>query len=175
MCFRNLYTLKVSECHGLISLATSSTVKSLVQLKELTLSGCKRMREIVTNEGEGEAGDEICFNQLKYLWLNDLPTLGSFFHLGNRTIKFPSLESLYVVRCPELKIFSDGVLSMQKLERVRLDGNYWSAYQRGLFPVEDVNTFIKRCWEKNNDPCLRQLFTQKVCWLYSHVFILCNS
>ena len=163
MCFRNLYTLKVSECHGLISLATSSTVKSLVQLKELRLLGCKRMREIVTNEGEGEAGDEICFNQLKYLSLYDLPTLGSFFHLGNRTIKFPSLESLYVVRCPELKIFSDGVLSMQKLERVRLDGNYWSAYQRGLFPVEDVNTFIKRCWEKNNDPCLRQLFTQKVC------------
>ena len=121
------------------------------------------MREIVTNEGEGEAGDEICFNQLKYLSLYDLPTLGSFFHLGNRTIKFPSLESLYVVRCQELKIFSDGVLSMQKLERVRLDGNHWSAYQRGLFPVEDVNTFIKRCWEKNNDLCLRQLFTQKVC------------
>ena len=122
------------------------------------------MREIVTNEGEGEAADEICFNQLKFLWLNDLPTLGSFFHLGNRTIKFPSLEILYVDSCPELKIFSNGVLSMQKLRRVGLDGNNWSAYQgEDLFPVEDVNTFIKRCWEKNNDPCLRQLFTQKVC------------
>ncbi|XP_050252183.1 probable disease resistance protein At4g27220 isoform X5 [Quercus robur] len=161
MCFRNLYTLEVSECHGLISLATSSTVKSLVQLKALTLSGCKRMREIVTNEGEGEAGDEICFNQLTDLSLNDLPTLGSFFHLGNRTMKFPSLEFLYVFGCPELKIFSNGVLSMQKLSHVRLDGNIWWKYQEGLFPVEDVNTFIKRCWEKNNDPCLRQLFTQK--------------
>ncbi|KAF3946998.1 hypothetical protein CMV_026806 [Castanea mollissima] len=126
-CFQNLHTLRVSKCHGLISLATSSTVKSLVQLKELRLFECKRMRQIVTNEGEGEAGDEICFNQLKRLSLYDLPTLGSFFHLGNRTIKFPSLEFLNVVcsRC------------------------------------EDVNTFIKRCWEKNNDPCLRQLFTQK--------------
>ena len=162
MCFRNLYTLIVSECHGLISLATSSTVKSLVQLKELGLYGCKRMREIVTNEGEGEAGDEICFNQLKYLPLYDLPTLGSFFHLGNRTIKFPSLGSLYVVRCPELKIFSDGVLSMQKLMNVYLE-DYWLGYQGSLFPVEDVNTFIKRRWEKNNDPCLRQLFSQKVC------------
>ncbi|KAK9993146.1 hypothetical protein SO802_022849 [Lithocarpus litseifolius] len=162
MCFRNLYTLKVSKCHGLISLATSSTVKSLAQLKELSLSGCKRMREIVTNEGEGEAGDEICFNQLKKLSLYDLPTLGSFFHLGNRTIKFPSLERLYVDKCSELKIFSNGVLSMQRLEFVQLDGNTWSAYKsRSLFPVEDVNTFIKRCWEKNNDTCLRQLFTQK--------------
>ncbi|XP_075649597.1 uncharacterized protein LOC142620043 [Castanea sativa] len=161
-CFQNLHTLRVSKCHGLISLATSSTVKSLVQLKELRLFECKRMREIVTNEGEGEVGDEICFNQLKRLSLYDLPTLGSFFHLGNRTIKFPSLESLNVGRCPELKIFSNGVLSMQKLKHVGLDGNYWSPYQTGLFPViEDVNTFIKRCWEKNNDPCLRQLFTQK--------------
>ena len=164
MCFRNLYTLEVSECQGLISLATSSTVKSLVQLKKLRLRGCKRMREIVTNEGEGEAGDDICFNQLNSLSLYDLPTLGSFFHLGNRTIKFPSLEYLFVARCPELKIFSKGVLSMQKLSHVGLDGNYWSAHQTGMLPViEDVNTFIKRCWEKNNDPCLRQLFTQKVC------------
>ena len=163
MCFRNLHTLRVSKCHGLISLATSSTIKSLVQLKKLRLSGCKRMREIVTNEGEGEAGDEICFNQLRFLSLYDLPALVSFFHLGNRTIKFPSLEDLYVVRCPELKIFSNRVLRMQKLEDVELDGNDWSAYQTGLFPVEDVNTFIKRRWEKNNDPCLRQLFTQKVC------------
>lgn len=163
MCFRNLYTLEVFRCHGLISLATSSTVKSLVQLKELRLLGCKRMIEIVTNEGEGEAGDEICFNQLKYLSLYDLPALGSFFHLGNCTIKFPSLGSLYVARCPELKIFSNRVLRMQKLEFFRLDGNYWSADQEDLNPVEDVNTFIKRCWEKNNDPCLRQLFAQKVC------------
>ncbi|KAK4573423.1 hypothetical protein RGQ29_031402 [Quercus rubra] len=161
MCFRNLHILSVSKCHGLISLATSSTVKSLVQLKELRLSRCKRMREIVTNEGEGEAGDEICFNQLKVLSLNDLPTLGSFFHLGNRTTKFPSLEYLYVASCPELKIFSNGVLSMQKLKHVGLDGNYWSPYQEGDLLPEDVNTFIKRCWEKNNDPCLRQLFTQK--------------
>ena len=157
MCFRNLNTLKVSKCHGLISLATSSTVKSLVQLKTLTISECKRMREMVISEGEGEAGDEICFNQLNYLSLYDLPTLGSFFHLGNRTMKFPSLHFLHVNRCPELKIFSN-ILSMPKLHCFRLDGNRWWGHQ--TFPV---NTFIKRCREKNNDPCLRQLFTQKVC------------
>ncbi|KAM4108511.1 hypothetical protein ACB094_03G050500 [Castanea mollissima] len=146
-----------------LNLATSSTVKSLVQLRRLTISKCKRMREIVTNEGEGEAGDEICFNQLSYLSLYDLPTLGSFFHLGICTMKFPTLQFLHVNRCPELKIFSNGVLSMPKLSTFTLDGNRWWAHQSDLFPVEDVNTFIKRCWEKRNDPCLRQLFTQKVC------------
>ena len=162
MHFRNLNILSVWKCHGLISLATSSTVKSLVQLKRLSIDECKRMREIVTNEGEGEAGDEICFNQLNYLCLEDLPSLRSF-QLGNRTIKFPSLEYLYVHGCPELKIFSNGVLSMQKLKNVYLDGNNWSAYREGGLLSEDVNTFIKRCREKNNDPCLRQLFSQKVC------------
>ena len=160
MHFRNLNILRVQKCHGLISLASSSTVKSLVQLKELNLSKCKRMREVVTNDGEGEVGDEICFNQLNYLYLRDLPSLRSF-QLGNRTIKFPSLEHLTVTRCPEMKIFSNGVLSMPKLKKVGLDENKWPK-QRELLPEEDVNSAIKRFWEENYDPCVQQLFTEKV-------------
>ena len=157
MHFRNLNILSVWQCHGLISLATSSTVKSLVQLKRLCLSKCKRMREIVTIEGEGEAGDEICFNQLNYLWLDDLPGLRSF-QLGNRTIRFPSLDDLRVIGCPEMKIFSNGVLSMPKLKKV----NKWLLEEIELSPEEDVNSAIKRFWEENYDPCVQQLFTEKV-------------
>ncbi|KAK4596138.1 hypothetical protein RGQ29_014263 [Quercus rubra] len=140
----------------------SEQVKSLVQLKRLDLSGCKRMREIVTNEGEGEAGDEICFNQLKELWLTNLPSLRSF-HLGNRTTKFPSLVDLIVTGCPEMKIFSNGVLSMPKLKKVGLDENEekWWPERRELLPEEDVNSAIKRFWEENYDPCVQQLFTEK--------------
>ena len=170
MHFRNLNTLRLWKCHGLISLATSSTIKSLVQLKELYLSECKRMREIVTNEGEGEAGDEICFNQLKILCHDDLPSLRSF-HLGNRTIKFPSLEYLRVIGCPEMKIFSNGVLSMLKRIQVRLGEKFSASYSRKLLPEEDVNSVIKRNWEENYDTCVQQLFTEKVC---SNAFILCN-
>ncbi|KAM3734366.1 hypothetical protein ACB098_10G010100 [Castanea mollissima] len=160
MHFRNLNILTVRECHGLISLATSSTVKSLVQLKELVISRCKRMIEIVTNEGEGEAGDEICFNQLNHLWLIDLPSLRSF-HLGNRTIKFPSLGFLQVIGCPEMKIFSNGILSMPKLKRPRLGENLEQSCNRKLLPEEDVNSAIKRNWEENYDTCVQQLFTEK--------------
>ena len=119
------------------------------------------MREIVTNEGEGEAGDEICFNQLNHLFLGDLPSLRSF-GLGNRTIKFPSLVNLCVSGCPEMKIFSNGVLSMPKLKDVGLDENKWRPKRRELLPEEDVNSAIKRFWEENYDPCLQQLFTEKV-------------
>uniref|UniRef100_A0A7N2R194 Uncharacterized protein n=1 Tax=Quercus lobata TaxID=97700 RepID=A0A7N2R194_QUELO len=49
------------------------------------------MTEIVANEGsEAEAGDEIAFNNLISLKFVNLPSLTAF-HLGNRTIKFPSL------------------------------------------------------------------------------------
>ena len=169
--FQNLHTLSVWKCHGLISLATSSTVKSLVHLKNLFISRCKRMREIVTNEGESEAGDEICFNQLKNLKLHGLLTLRSF-HLGNRTIKFPSLEYLTVTKCPEMKIFSNGVQSMPKLKKIRLHESKRQPDRRNLLPEEDVDSAIRRFWEENYDPCLRQLFTDKVC---SNAFILCNS
>ena len=170
MYFRNLNSLEVSKCHGLISLATSSTVKSLAQLKGLTIYECKRMREIVTDEGEGEAGDEICFSQLEDLILDDLPSLRGF-HLGNRTIKFPSLKFLRVLGCPEMKIFSNGVLSMPKQIQVRLGEYFWSSNRRKLLPKEDVNSAIKRNWEENYDTFVQQLFTEKVC---SNAFILCN-
>jgi hypothetical protein len=131
---------------------------------------CKRMEEIVTNEEGGEAGDEICFNQLKYLWLDGLPTLRSF-HLGNHTIKFPSLVDVYVDRCPELKIFSNGVLSMPKLKDVTLRENYntkrWPVSRQQL-QEQDFNTIIKRFWEENFDTCVGQLFTEKVC---SHAIV----
>ncbi|KAM4110288.1 hypothetical protein ACB094_03G183700 [Castanea mollissima] len=78
------------------------------------------------------------------------------FHLGNLTIKFPSLECLTVTRCPEMKIFSNGVLSMPNLDRVKLR-SYW----RGLSPEEDLNSAIKRNWEENYDMCVQQLFTEK--------------
>ena len=161
--FRNLNNLEVSLCYGLISLATSSTAKSLVELKKLTLYECKRMREIVTSEGECEARDEICFKQLKFLGLYDLPTLRSF-HLGNCTIKFPSLDNLTVIGCLEMKIFSNGVLNMSKLKEVRVDENDWSPVPTQLLEEEDVNSnsTINRYWEENYDPCLPQLFTERV-------------
>ncbi|KAM3686558.1 hypothetical protein ACJW31_10G011000 [Castanea mollissima] len=160
MHFRNLNVLSVWKCHGLISLATSSTVKSLVQLKYLFIYRCKRMIEIVTNEGEGEAEDEICFNQLNHLELDDLPSMRSF-HLGNRTIKFPSLGYLEVIGCPEMKIFSNGVLSMPKLKRAVLGEIDEQSCNKKLLPEEDVNSAIKRNWEENYDTCVQQLFIEK--------------
>ena len=88
--FHYLKELIVFRSDVLITLLSPSTARTLVQLQVLEIQECKRMREIVANEGsEAEAGDEIVFNNLKYLEFYNLPSLTAF-HLGNRTIKFPS-------------------------------------------------------------------------------------
>ena len=72
--FHYLKELYVWGSDVLISLLTPSTARTLVQLRYIEISRCKRMTEIVANEGsEAEAGDEIAFNKLKYMELYDLP------------------------------------------------------------------------------------------------------
>ena len=113
--FHNLKKLDVYDCDELISLLTPSTAKTLVQLQFWTIKRCKRMIEIVANEGsEAEVGDEIAFNNLRHLEFRDLPSLTAFY-LGNRTIKFPSLNNASVTNCPKFKIFCSGGLSTPKL------------------------------------------------------------
>ena len=114
--FENLKKLKVSKCQQLISLLTPSTVKSLLQLKKMVIFECKRMTEVVANEGSER--DEITFSQLKSLELRCLHGLTNFYS-GNCKIIFPSLEKLTVIGCPQLKIFSEEV-SAPKLKGVKM-------------------------------------------------------
>ena len=170
--FQNLKTLEVSKCHGLSCLVTPSVAKSLVQLWKLVITECNKMTEIVSDDGGDEAGHEISFSQLGTLELHSLPNLKGF-NLSTRTIRFPLLEEVIVTGCPELKIFSNGVLKTPKLTGVGLAENdersEWGYYYGKKFWEGDLNSTIKRFWEDNFDTCIQQLFTEKV---HSHTFIL---
>ena len=157
--FHYLQTLYVNGSDVLISLLTPSTAKTLVQLRDITIFDCKRMTEIVANEGsEAEAGDEIAFNNLTSLYLINLPSLTAF-HLGNRTIKFPSLVQVMVTNCPKLKIFCSGVLSTPKLTKFHMEGKQIRK-EEGDGDV-DLNATIKEYWEAKLETC-DQKFTEKV-------------
>ena len=157
--FHYLQTLKVYGSDVLISLLTPSTAKTLVQLRDITIIDCKRMTEIVANEvSEAEAGDEIAFNNFTSLSLSNLPSLTAF-HLGNRTIKFPSLDYLYVYDCPKLKIFCSGVLSTPKLMHFTTEEK-WITKVEGGGDV-DLNATIKEYWEAKLETC-DQKFAEKV-------------
>ncbi|KAJ9185577.1 hypothetical protein P3X46_005194 [Hevea brasiliensis] len=115
--FENLTTLEVSNCQGLINLMTSITSRSLVQLRRMKVEKCEMMQEIVASETDDEE-EEICFSQLQYLELHDLPRLTSFCS-GNPAFNFPSLEEVIIRACPNMKIFAKEVLSTPKLWRVQ--------------------------------------------------------
>ncbi|GMI78962.1 hypothetical protein HRI_001565500 [Hibiscus trionum] len=143
--FQNLTTLEMSRCGKMTNLVTPSQVQNLVQLTTLEIKWCSAMTEIVGNEGDGATYHQpLVLRKLKCLQLLYLESLTSFCS-GNYSFEFPCLEELAVHGCPELKIFSQGVLSTPRLECVkeRVFEKKW--HWRG-----DLNTTI------------RQMYTEKV-------------
>ena len=72
--FQNLKFLKVCGCDGLKNLMTSSTAKGLVQLKEMSITFCRSMIEVVAKEGD-VIEDDITFSKLRTFTLGYLPSL----------------------------------------------------------------------------------------------------
>ncbi|XP_065629941.1 uncharacterized protein LOC111997421 [Quercus suber] len=158
--FHSLKKLEVYKSDVLISLLTPSTARTLAQLQFIVIGNCKRMTEIVANEGsEAEAGDEIAFNNLTNLRFYNAPSLTAF-HLGNRTIKFPSLDEVIIAGCPKLKIFYSGVLSTPKLTRVLMEVR-WMAFKKEGDGDVDLNARIKEYWEGKLETC-DQKFAEKI-------------
>lgn len=96
--FRNLTTLMLWRCKGLRNVLTSSTAKTLVRLRRMSIGSCHRVAEIVADDDEGDkdnaaaANDEIVFSELKELELRSLNDLTSFYSGINCAFKFPSLD-----------------------------------------------------------------------------------
>ncbi|XP_031254307.1 putative disease resistance protein At4g19050 [Pistacia vera] len=139
---QNLKVLGVSMCKGLMKLMTPSMARSLVQLRDMSISSCEMLIEIVENEGEGDATTtttEIVFNNLKKLSLEQLKSL-TFFCSGNYSFNFPSLEELIIKNCPNMKTFSRGILSTPKLHKID--------YERKVKDLEnggsELNTTIQK-------------------------------
>ncbi|KAB2612312.1 disease resistance protein [Pyrus ussuriensis x Pyrus communis] len=95
----NLTTLIVDQCDSLRFLFLSSMAKCLRQLKNLKISNCQIMEEIVGNE---ENTNDM-FDKLSCLELQHLPNLTRFS--SGSYIKFPSLAYLDLDDCTKLETF----------------------------------------------------------------------
>ncbi|GMN43667.1 hypothetical protein TIFTF001_012866 [Ficus carica] len=161
---KNLTILEVSFCHRLTYLLASSTATSLVQLKQMRVTDCNRMTEIITyyREGEiteGEHDREFVFPQLEILVLRHLPNLGSFFS-GNNVMRFPKLEKLFVSQCPEMRTFSHGIVissSMLNAIITEIDYDLNDANAVREHWDGDVNTTVRQLWEDDSNLALQQL------------------
>ena len=114
----NLTDLDVFSCDGLINLLSSSTARTLVQLKRLSIKHCKKIEEIITKGEDGET--EIVFMKLERLELEDLSNCKSFC-CHNYAFKFPSLTKVIIKNCLKLRTFCLGFSTTALLTGVNVD------------------------------------------------------
>ncbi|XP_031258428.1 uncharacterized protein LOC116116503 [Pistacia vera] len=141
--FENLRTLRISYCNGMQNLMSSSTAKSLVNLKVLSIEGCEMMIEVIANEGDIEKG-EIVFEKLMELELYRSESLKCFC-FGDYTLKFPFLETLQVGKCFKMKTFCGGGLSMPRLNLLNHE-HYLESEIDMIIPLlqNDCSNFCER-------------------------------
>ncbi|KAM5553561.1 hypothetical protein ABKV19_025672 [Rosa sericea] len=97
--FPNLTWLEVSGLNDLRFLLSSSTARSLAQLKRLHVSECQIMEEIVLIEESDEEIAENLLCQLQDLKLKDLPNLTKFCLRNYTELSNPSSGKLQLVDC----------------------------------------------------------------------------
>ncbi|XP_048136681.1 uncharacterized protein LOC115734373 [Rhodamnia argentea] len=109
LCFRNLRAPKVQNCENLRFLFSSSTAKTLHQIKEIEIASCKLLEEIIDAEEEEskEAAsiDTLQFPMLTSLTLEELPNLRTFAY-GMYRIHCPTLTRPRISGCPKMMTFS---------------------------------------------------------------------
>ncbi|KAL5541185.1 hypothetical protein UlMin_042658 [Ulmus minor] len=171
--FQNLMALVVSKCFAMIYLLASSTAKTLVHLKLMSITGCKQMTEIIVDE---IVDDDIVFGKLEILELSDLPSLKSFHSAGNSVMRFPNLVNLLVSQCPEMRRFSFGMIDAPKLDSISEVGNaedwwdywlderkienLWLPEPQRKFWEGDINKTLEKLWEEDNSLVMQRLFTE---------------
>ncbi|GAY66751.1 hypothetical protein CUMW_251290 [Citrus unshiu] len=139
--FRNLTRLQAFACKKLMNLLISSTAKTLDRLVSLRVFGCPAMTEIIISDEDETANlkEEIVFSKLSALSLFDLDSLTSFSS-GNYAFKLPSLQDLWVIGCPKMKIFTKGELSTP----LRLNVWYGMSDDKLRWSNNDLNTIIQQ-------------------------------
>ncbi|KAG5142020.1 hypothetical protein JHK82_017715 [Glycine max] len=118
--FSNLTYLQVYRCKSLLYLFTSSTARSLGQLKTMKISNCDSIEEIVSSTEEGDESDEneIIFQQLNCLKLDGLRKLRRFY---KGSLSFPSLEEFTVFLCERMESLCAGTVKTDKLLLVNIN------------------------------------------------------
>lgn len=97
-----LTRLTVKGCGNIKNLVPSAMSKSLVHLKNLEVSDCKVIKEVIGTHEEGRF-ENIILPKLESLVLLDLPNLKRF--CSGNCIECPSLLKLRIDNCCQLRAF----------------------------------------------------------------------
>nr|XP_043638301.1 probable disease resistance protein At4g27220 [Erigeron canadensis] len=116
----NLVTLSISRCSKLERVFTVSVAQGLVHLKEMHISWCRSLVEVIGGGGDDESGNVIIFPSLAKINFHRLSSLKSFCS-GSFRIQYPSLVKVYMFKCERMDIWGSGIHETPRLKR--LDGD----------------------------------------------------
>eukprot|EP00262_Sarcandra_glabra_P012616 TRINITY_DN3284_c1_g1_i1.p1 TRINITY_DN3284_c1_g1~~TRINITY_DN3284_c1_g1_i1.p1 ORF type:complete len:310 (+),score=31.84 TRINITY_DN3284_c1_g1_i1:452-1381(+) len=122
-CLQNVLVVDIFNC---TELKNVTWVIHLQSLQHVTLQSCYEI-EVISDEVEAISQDLIAFPRLKSIYLFNLPKLKS---ICRNTVAFPSLQSLIVRFCKELKKLPLGLHSTNNtLEEVSGQKEWWDGLE----------------------------------------------
>ncbi|KAJ4967582.1 hypothetical protein NE237_019431 [Protea cynaroides] len=130
--FGNLRVLHLSDCGSLKHILPMSLAQGLIQLEELSITWCSNLEEIIVNDRD--CNDDIqekktIFPRLRYLQLFKLPNLSMMSKgvlLCRHYYCWPSLETLKVWRCSNLKFLPVNLEMATKLRRIKVEEEWFN-------------------------------------------------
>ncbi|XP_076916105.1 putative disease resistance protein At1g61300 [Bidens hawaiensis] len=155
--FCNLTSITIWRCPSLLNLFPLSIAQGLVNLRDIDIDNCKSLLVVISKGDEGTTRSEtelvdtnIVF-PLTNIKLLNLPKLESFYS-GHSIIKYPYLENMMVIDCPNMKRWSYGENHIPNI-RFKHEGRPHSNINEYINDHKsmDVNTIIRKGSFTNKD------------------------
>ncbi|KAL2337371.1 hypothetical protein Fmac_011817 [Flemingia macrophylla] len=115
--FSFLKEVSISNCDDLQYLFTSSAAKKLMNLEKIKVEECGSLKEIVAEKGVATS-EAIEFKRLNTVVLHLLPSLRCFY-FGTETLLLPSLMTVHIWKCLNIKFFSQGIIYAESFKGVQ--------------------------------------------------------
>lgn len=129
---QNLSSVNIESCESLRNIFPASVAKGLPQLRELRVTYCDGVEEIVAKKGVGMTSPTFVFPNATLVEFTFLPQLASFYP-GVHTSVWPLLEELIVVGCENVEFFALEFSRFQAKPELDLVG------KRPLFLIQKVS------------------------------------
>ncbi|XXG62265.1 hypothetical protein AAC387_Pa05g0659 [Persea americana] len=117
--------LQLFECEKLKNIFSCEIIQQLFNLEYLHVRSCSALEEVIFDEEIGIESDCV-LPKLKVLVLKDLPSLVRILKSFCQLLNCSSLETIWVVDCPNLKRLPISVSKAPKLRRIECKTKWWN-------------------------------------------------
>ncbi|XP_072990277.1 probable disease resistance protein At1g61190 [Typha latifolia] len=137
--FPSLRILEIEKCHGLVNISWVLQLPLLMKLQVVDCLGMKEVIDEITVEKIEVDEMNSAFPRVRELYLVNLPLLGN---ICKRQLTFPSLESVVVLQCPELRQlpFHSQMVNNSKLKCIG-GNNKWLKHL--VWENEDTKSYFR--------------------------------